>query len=54
MTCLHTQDVVLDQMLIPSSVGDIGDVVHLDEIVVGTVHPQCWIRFRQTQEGLVG
>ncbi len=44
---------MVGQILIPLSVGQIGDVVHLHTIVVDTVQSLCWIRFRQTQEGFV-
>ena len=53
MKLLQPQNMVLGQMHIPLSVSEIGHVIHLHTIVVGTANPQCRIRFRQTQEGLV-
>jgi hypothetical protein len=46
MMCPHVQRVVLGQMNIPLSVIGVGDVIHCHTIVVGTVNPQCRIRFR--------
>jgi hypothetical protein len=52
MERLDTQTVMIRQMHIPLSVSTAGNVIHCHVIVVGTVNPQCWIRFRQSPEGL--
>ena len=49
MMCPQVQSVVVGQMNIPLSVIRAGDVIHCHTIVLGTVNPQCRIRFRKSR-----